>query len=95
MARKTSAYHHHNQLQFKEDESEDDSIATMGAAPPVEEFIQALKKKCGTPHGFDWEYLGADTGVCFNSAPTGVSFLHGLLSNNPGTVAATAFIQAS
>ncbi|CAJ1934459.1 unnamed protein product [Cylindrotheca closterium] len=48
----------------------------------ADRLVSKLVQKCRAPGGyFDWDLLGSQAGVCFNAAPSNVSFLNGPLSD--------------
>eukprot|EP00526_Cylindrotheca_closterium_P018675 CAMPEP_0113620154 /NCGR_PEP_ID=MMETSP0017_2-20120614/10256_1 /TAXON_ID=2856 /ORGANISM="Cylindrotheca closterium" /LENGTH=371 /DNA_ID=CAMNT_0000529785 /DNA_START=138 /DNA_END=1253 /DNA_ORIENTATION=+ /assembly_acc=CAM_ASM_000147 len=48
----------------------------------ADRLVSKLVKKCRAPGGyFDWNLLGSQAGVCFNSVPSNVSFLNGPLTD--------------
>lgn len=50
----------------------------QGARYDAAKFARKLREKCTGPSGkFDWNLLGREAGTCFNSVPSGISFLCG------------------
>lgn len=48
----------------------------------ADKLVRKLVQKCRAPGGyFDWDLLGSQAGVCFNAAPSNVSFLNGPLTD--------------